>query len=93
MLPNTHHHETAIAGQTLTAASDDVTAPACNDDGDHGLPCCIGGQCVAHAYWMPARTADLPSLSKLVAVRLPHRDLLLDGIATQPASPPPRAAV
>jgi hypothetical protein len=93
MLPNAHHYETGVAGQTLTAAIiGDMTAPVHDDDCDHDL-CCIGGHCVAHAYWIPARVADLPSPLELGVVGQPTHTLLLNGIATPPPPPPPRAMI
>jgi hypothetical protein len=67
MLPIAHHHETNGAGQTIAAVTYGTATPVRDDDRDHGLPCCIGGQCVTHAYWMPAYAAGLAGLSKLGA--------------------------
>jgi hypothetical protein len=54
--PDIHHGGAQIAEQTIAAAGYGVTAPVSNDDCDHGLLCCIGGQCVMHAYSIPAGT-------------------------------------
>jgi hypothetical protein len=93
MLPNAHHHDTNGASQTIAALNYGTPAPVHSDDCDEGLPCCIGGQCIMNAHWIPANVDRLPSLSKLGVVGLPDRTLSLNGIATQPASPPPRAIV
>jgi hypothetical protein len=86
-----HHHDDGIASQTISAADHRVTTPVNHYNCHHALPCCIGGQCTMNAYWIPAKDIDLPSLSKLGAWGMPSRTHLLNGIATQPSSPPPRA--
>ncbi len=91
--PDIHHGGAQVAGQAIAAAGYGVTARVSDDDCDHGLLCCIGGQCVMHAYWIPARADNPPSLTKLaVAYRRSCNPLPL-GIATKPSSPPPRSGV
>jgi hypothetical protein len=64
--PNAHAHEAFAAGQTAMAATtNDVTIPVHDTNCDHGLPCCIGGQCAGHAYCITAVAAVLPSRSEL----------------------------
>jgi hypothetical protein len=93
LLLSAHHQDTNRVGQTIAVVSHGAATPVHTDDCDHGLPCCVGGQCVAHAYWIPAKAPILPSLSMRGAVGLPGRALSLNGIALQPSSPPPRAVV
>jgi hypothetical protein len=81
------------AGLTV-AATDHGMIPPCQDgDHDSGLPCCIGSQCVAHAFWLPAPGVNLPHLSQIAVVSPPSREGLHAGISTEPTSPPPRGAV
>jgi hypothetical protein len=94
VMPNAHHHEAFAAGQTAKAATtNDVTVLPHDNDCDHGLPCCIGGQCAAHAYGITTVAAVLPSRSELGVAGPPIRAHALNGIARRPLSPPPRAVI
>jgi hypothetical protein len=86
-----HPDDDGIASQTISAADHRVTTPVSHYNCDHGLPCCIGSQCTMNAYWIPAKDIDLPSLSKFGVLGVPSHTHSLNGIATQPSSPPPRA--
>ena len=90
-----HFRDHNVEVAALTAASVDrgVTTPNHNDDCDHGLACCIGGQCTLQAYWMPAKPAALPRRSTLSVAVTAVNERPLAGIATGPSSPPPRSAV
>ncbi|HVC63605.1 MAG TPA: hypothetical protein VND19_24970 [Acetobacteraceae bacterium] len=91
MLRGSNHHDANLAGQTVSAAGNGVTTPA--RDRDHGLPCCIAGQCTLHAYWVSARPSNAACLSVFAIVYRPSRDASPPGTAARPVSPPPRAAV
>jgi hypothetical protein len=93
MLANAHDDCATAASQPLAVTDHGAAAPAHDEDCDHGLPCCFGAQCAAHAYWIPVKAVDLPSLPKRGVVALPAGAALLSGIAMQPSSPPPRATV
>ena|SRR5690242_9231512 len=82
------HHDT-----TAMTVAPDQRGDAPDVDHDHGLPCCIGGQCVAHAIWLPVQIASVPAVSQIVVEILPGHEPNLSGILPEPVSPPPRAIV
>jgi hypothetical protein len=88
-----HRHDLKVAGLTVAGIGHGIAAPSPAGDHDQGLPCCVGGQCVAHACLLPAQRAKLPHLSRIAIAPLPSREALLAGILTAPSSPPPRATV
>lgn len=88
-----HHHDADVAGLTVAAIGHGVATPFSDSDHDHGLPCCIGGQCTVHAYWLPVQRTKLPYVSQIAVASPPSRERLLAGIFTEPTSPPPRPAV
>lgn len=77
----------------MTIAASDQRSDAPNVDHDHGLPCCIGGQCAPHAFWLSAHIASVPAVSQIVVEVLPSNELYLPGVLVEPSSPPPRAIV
>jgi hypothetical protein len=86
-------HNVEVAALTAASVDGGVTTPDHHDGCDHGLACCIGGQCTLQAYWMPARAAALPRRSTLSVAAMPLNGRPLAGIAISPSPPPPRSAV
>jgi hypothetical protein len=86
-----HHHHANVLAQTITVADRGTTAPV--HDADHGLPCCIDGQCIGHASWLPVHDNALPVPSSHMAATIPASDLSHIGLVTHPPLPPPRGGV
>lgn len=91
-VPHSHLHD-GSAGQATAVAAHGLTTPVHDDDCDHGLPCCIGGQCVVHAYCIAAGATTLPARPRLAVAVVPMPQLSLSGIVIRPSAPPPRATV
>ena len=87
MVPHSHHHDGGVAGQAIAVAGYDLTTPVHDDDCDHGLPCCIGGQCAVHAYCIAAEAAALPARPRLAVAVVPMPQLSLPGIVIRPSAP------
>ena len=75
-VPHSHLHD-GSAGQATAVAARGLTTPVHDDDCDHGLPCCIGGQCVVHAYCIAVGAAALPARPRLAVAVVPMSQLSL----------------
>ena len=89
-VPHSRPHD---GGQAIAMAAHGFTTPVQDGDCDHGLPCCIDGQCTLHVYCITPGVAVLSNRPRLAVAVLPMPQLLLSGIVLRPSSPPPRATV
>jgi hypothetical protein len=64
-------HNVEVAALTAASVERGVTTPDHRDGCEHGLLCCIGGQCTLQAYWIPARAAALPRRSTVSVAAMP----------------------
>jgi hypothetical protein len=86
-----HHHDRAMT----QAADAGLHGPAIISGAhhaDHALPCCAGCECVMHAAVFAISPTAFPVRHAFGLAYLPDRAGDLAGIATLPASPPPRPA-
>lgn len=93
MLPNSHHHGADMSHQVAMVANRGLATPASRHDNEHGLPCCVGAQCMTHAYWIVGDAGNLPNVSLTATILLWCSEASPPGVAQPPSSPPPRAAV
>ena len=79
--------------QTVGSAIQNAALPHHDDNCDHGFACCLASSCAMHSVWLCVSVNRLLDRSGLTAVYAPGLSHWSAGIATLPASPPPRSAV
>jgi hypothetical protein len=86
-----HHHDRAMM-QAADVGHHGLAATAGAHHADYAFPCCAGCECVMHAAVFPVSPAASPFRRAFGLAYVPDRAGDLPGIATMPASPPPRPA-
>lgn len=84
-----HHHDLPLV-QTVDDAAHQAVATPSDDHDDHGLPCCLACECAMHAAVFPTSATTFLTRHAFGMNYLPGPNSDWPGIATMPASPPPR---
>jgi hypothetical protein len=92
-LPLTSPHHDRPQVQTVDMAHPGLATPSGDQHVDHGLACCLSGQCTVQPVWFADTSAGFLDRLVLAVGYMPSVDRWSSGIGAAPTPPPPRSAV